>query len=1041
MNLSDNAKKIFETLYCFPGESIDDCFHRVAKEFASNEDEEKHVFQLLKENIFRPNSPVFFNAGTNHKRFSACYVSGLDDSMHGIYDVANLARKIFQYGAGIGIPIGNLREKDANIYSGDKNSVPVGRSCLTGDTLLLNNQEQEGIKFQYISIKELYDVYKTIKHPKYKIRSVVDDLNIGYNEVIDVIYNGKQEIFKITTENGYEIKATSNHRFMNEKYQWQQLKNFSKGDFIAVNGKKRVSLKCKRCGKKRLLRGHGSKYEGLCENCVVSVFYNCSIRGSQEEFEKRSISQKKAKNTDEYRKHASEINSKEKNPCWKGDYANVKTARDRARYWYPQLNDIKNCNYCNLESDNLHIHHKDGNPYNNCLDNLEVLCSSCHQKEHLKRRRIGNYRLIKCVELDKITSITFCGIDDVYDLKMKHPYHNFVANGFISHNSGPISFMKLYDAVGETTKSGGRSRRAAILMAMPIWHPNIVDFIQCKDVDGQLRNMNISVSVTDEFMQSFKDNIPFKLRTPYSGEIITEINARKLWDHLIDSSHKSADPGVLFIDTINKFNLLKKRYMIECCNPCGEEPLIPFGCCNLSSINLHSFCSKRGYNFETLYSTTYKLMKYMDHLIDIMDFPDTRFKDMAQKYRQIGIGVMGLADVLYEMDLPYDSNEGREHVSKIMKTISTACIEASADMAKEKGKFHDYEFFEKDVLEIIPNWTDNEKVLEKVRKNGLRNSLFNTAAPTGTIALSCDCSYGIEPCFGLVVTKTLSETGEKMSMVNPIFQRRFSKEPWYTTDLLEKISQNKGSLKNLRGIPKEVRDVFVVAHDIKPKDRIDMQAEIQKYISAAISSTINLPETTNRDEVSEIYRYAYSKGLKGVTIYRDGSKKSQPITFSKEKKLPQTFERPAKLQANVHVIETANGKMYTTISSYNNKPVEVFISIGKSGSLFNSFAEALGRTISIALQYGVPVDMIVKTMIGINSDRQIWTRFENTDKKPIQVYSIPDALAKLLQRYYSNIPDENRQENGEFCSRCGTYSIIMVEGCSVCTNCNESRCS
>jgi len=568
MSLSENAKKIFNTLYCFPDESIDDCFHRVSKEFASNEEEEKNVFQMLKDNVFRPNSPVFFNAGTEHKRFSACYVSGLDDSMHGIYDVANLARKIFQYGAGIGIPIGNLREKDANIYSGDKNSVPVGRSCLTGDTLLLNNQEQEGIKFQYISIKELYDVYKTIKHPKYKIRSVVDDLNIGYNEVIDVIYNGKQEIFKITTENGYEIKATSNHRFMNEKYQWQQLKNFSKGDFIAVNGKKRVSLKCKRCGKKRLLRGHGSKYEGLCENCVVSVFYNCSIRGSQEEFEKRSISQKKAKNTDEYRKHASEINSKEKNPCWKGDYANVKTARDRARYWYPQLNDIKNCNYCNLESDNLHIHHKDGNPYNNCLDNLEVLCSSCHQKEHLKRRRIGNYRLIKCVELDKITSITFCGIDDVYDLKMKHPYHNFVANGFISHNSGPISFMKLYDAVGETTKSGGRSRRAAILMAMNVWHPDIVSFIQCKETDGQLKNMNISVSITDEFMQAFKDNVPFKLRTPYSGEVIDEINARKLWDYLIDSAHKSADPGVLFIDTINKFNLLKKRYLIECANPC-----------------------------------------------------------------------------------------------------------------------------------------------------------------------------------------------------------------------------------------------------------------------------------------------------------------------------------------------------------------------------------------------------------------------------------------------------------------------------------------
>jgi ribonucleoside-diphosphate reductase alpha chain len=435
-------------------------------------------------------------------------------------------------------------------------------------------------------------------------------------------------------------------------------------------------------------------------------------------------------------------------------------------------------------------------------------------------------------------------------------------------------------------------------------------------------------------------------------------------------------------------------------------------------------------------------MKYMDHLIDFMDFPDQRFKDMSQKYRQIGIGVMGLSDTLYEMDLPYDSAEGREHVSKMMKTISTACIEASADMAKDKGKFYEYDFFEKDVLEIIPNWIDDKKVLDKVKKNGLRNSLFNTVAPTGTIAISCDCSYGIEPCFGLVTTKTLSETGEKMNMVNPIFQKRFEKESWYTPDLLDKISQNKGSLKNLRGIPKEVRDVFVVAHDIKPKDRIDMQADIQKYVSAAISSTLNLPETATRDEVSEIYRYAYSKGLKGITIYRDGSKKFQPISFSKEKQEVQSnFIRPSKLQANVHTIETGNGKLYVTISTHNGKPVEMFISIGKSGQTFNTFTEALGRTISIAFQHGVPVENIIKTLIGINSDRPIWSRIDENDKKPDQILSIPDALAKLLKRYYTNGQVLTGQESGEFCSKCGTYNLIMIEGCSTCTNCAESRCS
>lgn len=734
--LSDNAQKIFKTLYCLPGEEIDDTFRRVAEEFGTTKEEKEYVFGLLKDNIWRPNSPVLFNAGTNHKMFSACYVTGISDSMESIYDVANMARKIFQYGAGIGIPIGNLREKNADIYDGNKSKPPVGKS------------------------------------------------------------------------------------------------------------------------------------------------------------------------------------------------------------------------------------------------------------------------------------------------------------------SGPISFMRLYDAVGETTKSGGRNRRAAILMAMPIWHPDIEEFIKCKEVDGTLRNMNISVNITDEFMQSFKDNISFQLRSPSNGEVVDEINARNLWDCIVDSAHKTADPGVLFIDTINRYNLLRSQYLIESPNPCGEIPLPPFSCCSLSSINLHKFCIPDGYDFETLYHTAYKIMKMMDHIIDIMDTPDFRFHDMAIKYRQVGVGVMGLADALYELNIPYDAVEGRTITTKMIKTITTACIEASADMAKELGKFHDYKEFEHDVLEIIPKWIDDPVVLEKVKKHGLRNSLFTTVPPTGTVAISCDASYGIEPCFGLAVTKTLSETGEKMNMINPVFQKKFEKEPWFTPDLLEKISQNKGSLKNLRGIPKEVRDVFVVAHDIKYKDRIDMQADIQKHISAAISSTINLPENTSRDDVSEIYRYAYTKGLKGVTIYRDGSKKSQPITFSKEKQQVQSnFVRPSKLQANVHVVETGNGKIYITISSYNGRAMEVFMSAGKSGQTFNTFCEALGRTISISLQHGVSVETIIKTMIGINSDRPVWTRFDEGDKKPVQILSIPDALAKLLQRYYSSEDNKEDQGLGEFCTKCGTWSVQFIEGCSVCTNCSESKCS
>lgn len=736
--ISEMAQRIFKDLYSFSDETIDGTFMRVAKECGNTEEQVKIAFDLQKNNVWRPNSPVYFSSGTEHKVFSACWVVDLEDSMNSIYDIANVARKVFQNGAGIGIPIGNLRGKDAFIFEGKKTDeiVPCGRS------------------------------------------------------------------------------------------------------------------------------------------------------------------------------------------------------------------------------------------------------------------------------------------------------------------SGPISFMHLYDAVGATTKSGGRARRAAIMMTMPISHPDIIDFIECKEIDGNLSNMNISVMLTDKFMKSFKDNIPFDLITP-DGIKVKEINARVLWDKIVDMAWRTADPGILFIDTVNKYNPLKKLMKISCTNPCGEQPLTPFMACNLSSINLHAFCTKDGYNLDGLYQTAYNVMLLMNNLIDKMEFPDERFKENVLKYRPVGVGFMGLSDTLYDIGLPYDSAEARIFASECMKTISTACIEASADLAKESGAFAGWDIVKEDMIEILKEFTgNNERVMAKVQKYGVRNSQHTTVAPTGSTALSCDCSYGIEPCFGLVFTKTLSESGDKYIVVNPIFKNKYENETWYTKDILEKIEQNNGSLKGIRGIPKEVRDVFVVAHDIKAKDRIDMQAGCQKHCSTAISSTCNLPNATTRDEISELYRYAYQKGLKGVTIYRDGSKKSQPITFTKEtQKVQSNFNRPSKLQANVHTIDTGNGKMYATVSSHLGQPKEVFISLGKSGQLFNTFCEALGRTISIALQHGVPVSAVIKTLIGINSDRPTWFRFEETDKKPSQLLSIPDAIAQLLQRYYSEAPPEVVERVGnELCTKCGTYSMMKIEGCSTCQSCGESKC-
>ena len=732
--LSENAQRIFKNLYCFQNESIEDTFKRVASEFATNQREEETAYRLLERNIWRPNTPVFLNAGTSHKVFSACYVVGLEDSMESIYDIADVARHIFQFGAGIGIPIGNLRESEAFIYEGEREKLPEGKS------------------------------------------------------------------------------------------------------------------------------------------------------------------------------------------------------------------------------------------------------------------------------------------------------------------SGPITFMKLYDAVGETTKSGGRIRRAAILCSMPVWHPDIIDFISCKEVDGRLSNMNISVNMTDAFFQALKDKTPFKLVSPDDVNRIKEIDPREIWNRLIDMSHKTADPGIIFIDAVNRYNPLIKDYLIECTNPCGEQPLLPFGCCNLSAINLHNFCKRsQEFDWDGLYKTAKTVMSLMDNLVDKMDFPDERFRENALRYRQIGIGIMGLADALFELDLRYDGPEGRKFAAECMRTITTACIDVSADLAKKNGVFYNYERYKEDVERIILEHIGECDVMQKVREFGVRNCQFTTAQPTGTTALSCDASYGIEPLMGLVFTKNLIN-GETMTIPNPVFERRFKKEKWYNDQLIEKITNNGGSLKGIHGIPKEVRDVFLVAHDIDYKARIDMQAALQKHCSTAISSTVNLPENITKEEVSDLFMYAYERGLKGITIYRDGSKRSQPVTF-KNGKNGDEFSRPNRLNSETFKIETGNGKMYVTVTDDDGSPVEVFVFLGKSGQLLNTFTEALGRVVSLALQHKVPLKNICKTLIGINSDAVAWHRFEETDQKPEPILSIPDGIAKLLNKYYLDKQIIHTNGGGiEKCAKCGT-PMTAIEGCFSCPSCGESKCS
>ena len=767
IKLSENAQKIFETLYCKESETISDTMRRAAKAFATNQDEEELAYYLQADNKWRPNTPVYFNSNQKQKLYSACFVVPLEDSMNGIYDVANVARVIFSYGAGIGIPVGNLREKEAAIFG----AIDKSAKCYT---------------------------------------------------------------------------QNSDHEYENGNCKW--------------------------CGKSEVPEGN---------------------------------------------------------------------------------------------------------------------------------------------------------------------------------SSGPIIFMKLFDAVAATTKSGGRARRAAIWCGMHVWHPDILQFIECKEEDGSLSNMNISVCITDKFMQHLADKIPFPLHTPYDGSFIRNEDPEVIWNAIADMAWKSADPGVVFIDTVNHYNPLKKIMLIQATNPCGEQPLPPFSCCQLSHINLAKFIDDdNSFDYPSLAEVTKDITKLMDNAIDQMDYPDNRFEINSKKYRAIGIGFMGLADAMFKMDIRYNSKEGKDLVSTITKTMTRASIEASAYLAEERGPFADYDIVKDDVEDIVrallsPMDEEDKRVLRLVKKHGLRNSQHTTVAPTGTTALSCDCSYGIEPCFGLVWEKNLI-TGDKMAIVNPVFEERFKNEPWYSQDLLDKIAANGGSLKNVRGVPREVKDVFIIAHDIKPRERIEIQAACQQHLSTAISSTINLPEDVTIDEVKDIYQYAYDLGLKGITIYRDKCKKSQPVTFKKETLETEShFIRPATLTSKKHCIQFET-KLYIDMVDHEGRLVEIWLWYGQEGSEEFINMQGWGKSLSTMLQHGVPVSAIIKQLKGTKSPYPVWHRFNETDKKPIQLLSIPDAIAKTLEYFY--IKKDKDQEGpitseGEMCPKCKNSTYIMIEGCAVCSSCGFSKCS
>lgn len=592
-------------------------------------------------------------------------------------------------------------------------------------------------------------------------------------------------------------------------------------------------------------------------------------------------------------------------------------------------------------------------------------------------------------------------------------------------SSGPVSFMSVFDSATEAVKQGGR-RRGANMGLLRVDHPDILEFITCKDDLTRFTNFNISVGLTEEFMKAVINDEEYDLINPRTTAPVKRLKAREVFDLIVRQAWKNGEPGIVFLDRINAANPTPELGQIEATNPCGEQPLLPYESCNLGSINLAKMVKGNSVDWETLKDTVWKAVHFLDNVIDANQYPLPQIEKMTKANRKIGLGVMGWADMLIQLRLPYNSKEALQLAEELAKFILEEGRAASAELAKQRGTFPNY-----------PKSIYYGKI-------PLRNATITTIAPTGTLSIIAGCSSGIEPLFAICFSRNVME-GTKLIEFNPYFKKEMEKLGLWSDTLAEKIAET-GSIQGIKEIPEEIKKIFLTAHEISPSEHIRMQAAFQQYVDNAVSKTVNLPNHAREEDVREVYLLAYRLGCKGVTVYRDGSRQGQVIQKGKTEVLQINLKprrRPEVLHGVTRLMKTGCGNLYVTINrDALNNPFEVFTNIGKAGGCAASQAEAIGRLISLALRSGIEPKEIVKQLKGISCHAPVWS--ENG-----KITSCSDAIAKaieaeLRQTQESSRTSEDTKDYSETihygaCPECGSI-LSYEEGCIICHSCGFTKC-
>lgn len=663
--------------------------------------------------------------------------------------------------------------------------------------------------------------------------------------------------------------------------------------------------------------------------------------------------------------------------------------------------------------------------------------------------------------------------------------------------SGPISFLRVFNAATDSVKQGG-TRRGANMGILRVDHPNILEFIDCKrvlDEDNQkiydavaphvspeaakllksklvarqIANFNISVAATECFMETLRNDGEYKLIAPHTGEVVGKLRAREVFQRIVEAAWETGDPGMIFLDRINRSpaNPTPELNEVGATNPCGEQPLYPNEACNLGSINLAKVVTKKNGEAEVDWMELERIVRlcvrFLDNVIEVNPYPLPEIDKSVKDNRRIGLGVMGWADMLFELFIPYDSEEALRLAEQVMKFIEETAHDESCNLADERGPF--------------PNWSHS------IYRNGRsrRNATVTTIAPTGTISIIAGCSSGIEPVFALAFSHIVGK--RVLTFLNPVFERRMKELGFYSPELMEKVARQ-GALQSIQEVPEDVRRVFVTSHEIDPEWHVRMQAAFQKYTENAVSKTINLPHSATVEDVARAYMLAYELGCLGITVFRDGCKAEQVLHVGtlEETLSPQAADlvggsvhrtpmravhdnqgekddgilkpRPPQLKGVTYRTETPLGTAFITVNeSSDSGPFEVFINVGRGGSDTAAVSEAMGRLISLCLRLPSPlppkerVREVVDQLAGIGGARPLGFGRQ-------RVRSLPDAIAQVLAQHSGLIElgvqlpwnsngevlSEGNSKPGDLCPDCGQATLAREEGCNKCYSCGFSDC-